>query len=304
MTLRRLEHEERMKMKKLTAIVLGALLATPVVAEEVDKTLDAASDGHVHVSNISGSVAISGWSRSEVEVTGVLGRKVEELIFERDGDKITIKVKVPNKSRGGIESDLRIQVPQDSSIDVGTVSADIDVEDVRGEQSLSTVSGDITTEGGESDVRASAVSGDIEVNGQSKDAETSANTVSGDVTLFRVAGKVAAESVSGDVIIDEGSFERVNLSTVNGEILFRAELRNGGRLEAETVNGSVDLDLADDVMGRFEVDTFNGDIDNCFGGKPERTSKYTPGWEWSFEDSKGDTRVSVSTLNGDVTICR
>lgn len=291
-------------MKKLTAIILSVLLTTPVVAEDVDETLDAASDGHVHVSNISGSITVGGWSRNQVEVTGELGRNVEKLIFERDGDKITIKVKVPRNGGRGIESDLHIQVPQSSSLDVGTVSADIDVEDVRGEQGLNTVSGDITSEGGESDVSAEAVSGDIEINGERKEAETRANTVSGDVTLFRVAGKVSAESVSGDVIVDEGAFDRVDLSTVNGEILFRAQLRDDGKLTAETVNGSVDLDFADGVTGRFEVDTFNGDIDNCFGDKPERTSKYTPGWEWSFQDGKGDSRVEVSTLNGDVTICR
>ena len=291
-------------MKRLTAIVLSALLAMPVAAEEVDRTLDAASDGHVKVSNISGSISVNGWSRNEVEVTGVLGRNVEELIFERDGDRITIKVKVPRNSGRGIESDLSIQVPENSSIDVGTVSADIEVEDVRGELKLNTVSGDIDTEGGESDISAGSVSGDVEISGQRKDAETRANTVSGDVTLFRVSGTVAGESVSGDVIVDEGAFDRVGLNTVNGEILFHAELRNGGKLKAETVNGSVDLEFTDGVSGRFDVDTFNGDIDNCFGPKPERTSKYTPGWEWSHEDSDGDARVTVSTLNGDVTICR
>ena len=291
-------------MKRLTAIVLSALLAMPVAAEEVDRTLDAASDGHVKVSNISGSISVNGWSRNEVEVTGVLGRNVEELIFERDGDRITIKVKVPRNSGRGIESDLSIQVPENSSIDVGTVSADIEVEDVRGELKLNTVSGDIETEGGESDISAGSVSGDVEISGQRKDAETRANTVSGDVTLFRVSGTVAGESVSGDVIVDEGAFDRVGLNTVNGEILFHAELRNGGKLKAETVNGSVDLEFTDGVSGRFDVDTFNGDIDNCFGPKPERTSKYTPGWEWSHEDSDGDARVTVSTLNGDVTICR
>ena len=267
-------------------------------------TLDAASDGQVNVSNISGSVTVNGWSRNEVEVTGELGRNVEELIFVRDGDKITIKVKVPRNSGRGIESDLEIQVPQGSSIDVGTVSADIEVFDVRGELKLNTVSGDINTEGGQSDISAGAVSGDIEISGERKEAETRANTVSGDVTLFRVSGTVAAESVSGDVIVNEGSFDRVGLNTVNGEILFEGQLRNDGKLTAETVNGSVDLEFAEGVSGRFEVDTFNGDIDNCFGPKPERTSKYTPGWEWSHQDSKGDARVTVSTLNGDVTICR
>lgn len=291
-------------MKRLTAFVLSTLLAMPVVAEEVNKTLDAASDGDVYVSNISGSITVNGWSRNEVEVTGELGRNVEELIFERSGNKVTIKVKVPRNSGRGIESDLNIQVPEGSSIDVGTVSADIEVEDVHGEQKLNTVSGDIETEGGRSDISAGAVSGDIEVDGERQEAETRANTVSGDVTLFRVAGTVSAESVSGDVIVDEGSFDRVGLNTVNGEVLFQAELRDGGKLKAETVNGDVDLEFAGDVSGRFEVDTFNGDIDNCFGGKPERTSKYTPGWEWSHEDTKGNARVDVSTLNGDVTICR
>lgn len=292
-------------MKKLNAILLlGTALAMPAMAEEVDRKLDAAADGHVDISNISGSIAVSGWSRSEVEVTGELGRNVEELIFKRSGDKITIKVKVPKKSSRGIASDLYIQVPEQSSIDVGTVSADIEVEDVFGELKLNTVSGDIDAEAVAADVTAAAVSGDVEVNGGRKEAETRANSVSGDVTLFRVAGTIAAESVSGDIIIDEGSFERVNMNTVNGEILFQSELRDGGKLKAETVNGSVDVDFVGTIEGRFQIDTFNGDIDNCFGPKAQRTSKYTPGWELDFVEGDGDARITISTLNGDVTMCR
>jgi DUF4097 and DUF4098 domain-containing protein YvlB len=290
-------------MKKWTAILLGTLFAMPVVAEDVDETLDAAADGHVDVSNIAGEVTISGWSRDQVEVTGELGRNVEELIFERDGDKITIKVKVPRKGGRGIDSDLHIQVPQGSSVDVGTVSADIDVTEVRGEQSLNTVSGDVNTEADSSDVSAESVSGDVEVSGQGKDIEIQAASVSGDVTLFRVGGDVAAGSVSGDVTVDEGSFERAGLETVNGEIIFHAELRKGGKLKAETVNGDVDIEFEDKVSGRYDIDTFNGNIRNCFGPKAERTSKYTPGWELNFQEGGGSARVTVSTLNGDISIC-
>ena len=291
-------------MKKLTVSVLGLLLAAPIMAEEVDRTLDAASDGRVHISNIAGSVTVNGWSRDQVEVTGELGRNVEELIFERDGDKITIKVKVPKKSGRGIESDLYVQLPQGSSIDVSTVSADIDVKQVMGEQSLGTVSGDIDTESAKSDISAEAVSGDIEINGQDSATNARANTVSGDVVLTGVAGVADTESVSGDVTVVDGSFERIDVNTVNGDILFRSALQAGGKLTAETVNGSVDLEFSGDVSGRFDIDTFNGDIDNCFGPKPERTSKYTPGLELSFQDGDGDARVNISTLNGDVSICR
>lgn len=290
-------------MKKLTVILLGTLFAMPALAVEVDETRDAAADGHVHVSNIAGEVTINGWSRNQVEVTGELGRNVEKLIFERDGDKITIKVKVPKKGGRGIDSDLHIQVPQDSSIDVGTVSADIDVREVRGEQRLETVSGDVSTEAADKDVSAESVSGDVEVSGQGKNTETRARTVSGDVTVFRGGGVVVAESVSGEAIVDEGTYKRATLGTVNGEIIFHAGLGDGGKLNAETVNGSVDIEFTDRVSGRYDIDTFNGDIRNCYGPKAVRTSKYTPGRELSFQEGDGNARVTVSTVNGDISIC-
>ena len=290
--------------KTIIAMSLALLLTATAFAEEVDRTIDASSDGHIDVSNISGSVTVHGWTRNSVEVTGTLGRNVEELILERDGDKVLIKVKVPRRGGRGIESDLRISVPQNSSLDVGAVSADIDVSDINGEQSLHTVSGDVTTEYTGGDMTAETVSGDVEVSGNNADGEVDASTVSGDVTLFRVSGKVEAESVSGDVVVDEGSFERAELGTVNGEIVFQGELRDGGKLSVETVNGSVDIDFVGDVSARFSVDTFNGGINNCFGPKAERTSKYAPGWELEFSEGDGSGRVEVSTMNGRVSICK
>jgi DUF4097 and DUF4098 domain-containing protein YvlB len=290
--------------KTIITISLACLLTATAFAEEIDRTIDASSDGHVDVSNISGSVTVHGWTRDSVEVTGTLGRNVEELILERDGDKVVIKVKVPKRGGRGIESDLRISVPQNSSLDVGAVSADIDVTDITGEQSLHTVSGDVTTEYTGGDMTAESVSGDVEISGNNADGEVSASTVSGDVTLFRVSGKVEAESVSGDVVVDEGSFERAELGTVNGEIIFQGELRDDGKLSVETVNGSVEIDFVGDVSARFSIDTFNGGINNCFGPKAERTSKYAPGWELEFSEGDGSGRVDVSTMNGRVSICK
>ena len=291
-------------MKRITLFFLTCLLASPVMAEEVDKRLDAAADGHVNISNISGEITVKGWSRNQVEVTGSLGRNVEKLVFERDGDEITIKVKVPRRSSRGIESDLHIKVPQNSSIDVGTVSADIDVRDVTGDQGLHTVSGDVATESTGADMEAESVSGDVEIVGDNADGEIEASTVSGDVTLFHVAGEISAESVSGDIIVNEGSFTRVEAGTVSGVIIFRAGLRDGGKLGMETINGDIDVEFSGDVSAKFEVDTFNGQIRNCFGPKAVKTSKYLHSVELVFTEGSGDGRVEISTMNGDVSICK
>ena len=291
-------------MYKLLTIFFGLLMATSVAAEPVDETIDAAADGHVDITNTAGSIEVYGWSNARVEVTGELGERVEELILERDGDRVTVKVKVPRSGGSKIASDIVVRVPQGSSIDVSGVSADIDIEDVLGEQSLHTVSGDIDTEILDADLEVASVSGDIEVDGDRKDTDTQANTVSGDITLYGLGGEVSAEVVSGDVTIDEGSFDRIAIESVNGDLVFVAGLRKGGRLAAESVNGDVEIKFAGDVSAEFEIDSFNGSIENCFGPEAKRTSKYAPGWELSFTEGDGDGSVTVSTLNGDIHICK
>jgi DUF4097 and DUF4098 domain-containing protein YvlB len=290
-------------MNRLTLILLGCLLAWPAIAEDVDRRLDAAPDGYVHVSNTSGSVSIRGWSRDEVEVSGTLGRNVEELVFERNGNKVTIKVKLPKGSSRSSDADLRISVPEMSSIDIGTISADIDVADVKGFQSLHTVSGDITSESAGGDVTAEAVSGDIDIVGGGQDSQFQANSVSGDVSFFHASGTLEVETVTGDLVVDEGSFDRADLNSVNGEILFLSELRKGGRLTIETVNGEVGVEFSNEVSARFDIESFNGDIDNCFGPEAVRTSRYSPGTELSFQQGSGDGRVTISTMNGDISVC-
>ncbi len=291
-------------MNRIALGLTGSLLVAPAMAVEINETLDAAADGHVEISNIAGEVEVVGWSRSAVEVTGELGKNVEELIFDRDGDRITIKVKVPRKNSRNISSDLYVRVPEKSSVNVGTVSADIDVEDVMGKLRLHTVSGDVEADGFESDVSCESVSGDIDVSGSGKEGEVRAASVSGDLTVFRAAGEIKLETVSGDVVIDEGSFDRVSLEAVNGDLVFNSALRGGGRLSAEAVNGDIDIDFVGDVSATFEIDTFNGRIDNCFGPQPKRTSKYAPGFELMFTEGDGSGRVVMSTLNGDMRICK
>ena len=290
-------------MKKLPLIALLAALAWPAHATDVNQTLDAAANGNVHISNIAGSVSVNGWSRNSVEVTGTLGRNVEKLIFERDGDDILIKVKVPRKGGRGIDSDLSIHVPQGSSIDVGTVSADIEVSDVKGEQSLHTVSGDVDTEYNGAEISAESVSGDVEIQGDKSDGEVRANSVSGDVTVFRASGEIYAGSVSGDLVVDEGDYSDAELNTVNGEILFTAKLSEKGRMSIESVNGDVDIVFDGKLHADVDIETLNGDIDNCFGPDARRVSKWGPGMELSFKAGDGSGRLDITTVNGDIEIC-
>ncbi len=294
-----------MDMKRTTILAFTGLLAAGASSAdtEIDRILDAAADGDVEVSNVAGLIEIRGWKRDAVEVKGTLGDDVEELIFERDGNNVLIKVKVPNNHGRDIASELYIHLPEGSDLEVSGVSADINIDGVLGEQALQTVSGDVETRAVADDVEIASVSGDVTVTGSKADGETEVGTVSGDVILTDLAGDVEAASVSGDVQLSGGGFDNAEIETVNGDLGFVGELRDGGDLAIETVNGTVDVEFIGEVSASFDIETFNGSIRNCFGPKPERTSRFTPGLELSFTQGDGEGRVAIETLNGSVRIC-
>ncbi len=290
-----------------TFAVLGlSLLAAVAAADEEHRTVDASPDGIVTISNVAGSISVQGWAREQVDVTADLGRNVEELIVERDGNEVLVKVKLPRgnhrHSSGG--SDLVVRVPERSSIKANGVSADITVNDVYGALRLQTVSGDVEADAFAADVDVETVSGDVEIAGDGKDMRARLSSVSGDIDASGLAGEIEAGSVSGDLTLVRGSFSRATLNTTNGDMILQAELRDDGRLDVETINGEVDIDFAGQVSARFDIETFNGRIDNCFGPQPERTSQYAPGRELIFNEGSGSGRVTIRTLNGDLRLCR
>lgn len=295
---------ERRMMRVITLTFLGAFGATCVAAEEINQSLDAASDGTVSITNVAGMVDVEGWSRNQVEITGELGDDVDELIFERDGDEIEIKVKTKRRHSRDIDSELFIKVPGASSLEIHTVSADIEISDVTGEQSIESVSGDITTEAHNSDISINSVSGDLGISGDKKSMRSRLSSVSGDVDTENLSGEIDVESVSGDLVVVNGVFDRAALGTVNGDIVFHAQLLDDGRLDVETVNGGVDIEFAGDISARFDIETFNGDIRNCFGPEAVRVSKYAPGYELKFTEGDGSGRVTIETLNGDLRLCK
>ncbi len=295
---------ESKDMNRFCIFLTAMFLTSGTQAEEVQRTLDAAASGTVDVSNISGSVEIMGWSRNEVSVEADLGSDVEELVFERDRDQILIEVRVPRRNSRFIESDLVIRVPEKSAVKVGTVSADIVIQDVLGSQTLNSVSGDVESEIFTADTEIETVSGDVNVQGDGKDTNVRVNTVSGDIEAEQLGGDIIAGTVSGDIYVVNGSFDRARMNTTNGDMVFHASLEKDGRFDAETINGELDIVFQKKVSAKFEVETFNGNIRNCFGPEPERTSEYTPGLELYFSEGDGDGRVTIKTLNGDVELCK
>jgi len=292
-------------LSPLAAVAALCTVASPAWAgTPINQRAAADPGGAVEISNVAGTVRVTGWDRNEVEVTGELGEGTERLDFAVI-DKVTrVKVILPNRSNNVEDTDLVVRIPMASRLAVTTVSADIEVQDVTGAQRLQTVSADIRTEAAAEDVECKSVSGDVAVHGSGKKALVTITTVSGDAMALKVAGEVNANTVSGNLTLGLGETTRSRLRSTSGDLTMASVLAADGRLDIESISGDVRLELHGPVNAEFDVTSFNGEIRNCFGPKAVSTSEYAPGKELQFREGQGTGRVRVKTLNGDISVCK
>jgi Putative adhesin len=272
-------------------------------ATPVDEHRAANPQGAVEIDNVAGSIDVQGWDKSEVAVTGTIGKDVERVEVTGEGNRTSVRVILPQGHHWGMrdgEAHLVIHVPTNSSIAASLVSSDLKVSAVRGGLELRTVSGNISGEGG-GDVHANAVSGDIHLTANyAKVIEVKA--ISGNIVLTGGNADIEATTVSGDAHLTLGTVSRARLKTVSGEISATLTATADAQIEGESVSGDVRLDFASAPAADFDIQTISGDIDNCFGPKPAE-SRHGAGTRLSFKTGDSSARVRVSSHSGDVRLC-
>ena len=262
----------------LTFAALWALILIPALAvqaqEAIDQTRPASPDGNVTISNIAGSITVTGWDKGEVSVKGTLGRGTERLEFEGEGSSTTIRVVLPKHAHNVEGSTLEIKVPKGSRVSVNAVSADVDVTGVTGSLDLQSVSGDIVSSGTSGEARA--------------------QTVSGDVKLKADGNRIKAKTVSGSIHVEGKSPESLEMGSVSGGIRYEGGLAPTGSFEASTVSGEIELALPASTAAEFRISTFSGSVDNALPATDGKSTKKTTGGEHLFVYGS-----VVDNVNGD-----
>jgi len=254
-------------------LVSGNLIAD--VTEEETFTFKLDDGGRFGISNVNGSITVTGGSGDSVEVLAI--KKADnqkeldeiEIVISETSSEITIETELGESdgwwshgSTGG-QVTYEITVPSGITLDsVETVNGNVDISGVTGK------------------VVAESVNGDLDISG--------------------VTGKVVAESVNGDLDISNLAGD-VRLSTVNGGIEAGFDKLDGDQsVKAETVNGRVTLVLPDDADCEISADTLNGGINaKDFGLDAD---KGFVGSDLNGKIGSGSARVNIDTVNGGIKI--
>jgi len=322
-----------MRMKIVAPAVAVLLLAAGSAGaqQRVDQRKATGATGVVEIHNVAGSVRVVGWNRNEVHVTGELGRGTDRLDLADEGGRLVVRVVLPRRGRDSRGSDIEVRVPARKTVNVHTVSADIDVREVAGTVEARAVSGQVAVRGrprevivqsrsggvvfdGQTEhVNAQSVSGDVRVGGTVREM-VEASAVSGNVAVTAAANGVRANSVSGNVEVGSAS-GRAEVGTVSGDlrltgrrlhgafqtvsgnIFVSGDLARDGTTTFNTHSGDVELRVSSGTSAAVDVTTFSGDIVNdVSGAKVTRSTRR----EQRFTVGRGEARVSLRTFSGDV----
>ncbi len=319
----KISQAKRMAFGAGLALAVGlALVAGPAWAarerheEKFEKTEALARDGKVFLSNISGDNVIKTWKENRVRILALkvsqasTAAKAKENAAEvaievtREGDTLRIETKYPKRRTpwGGQDSinvsvDYEVWVPEGASVEVRSVSGDVDVAAIGGKARIHCVSGDVDLLGA-AGADVDLVSGDLTVKNITGDAYVKA--VSGDIRMSGIKGSVGAESVSGDIeMTGVSDAAAVTGKSVSGNIRYEGVILPGGRYELKIHSGTIEMLIPASSSFELEADTFNGAIDSEF--EIQVIGKISPR-EVRGTVGKGGAAVRLKSFSGDIEL--
>ena len=306
----------------MAALTSASLLFIPLsmAGDKVDESLDSKGVNAINIENLSGEVVIIGWDKSSVTVKGELDDKAEELIFEKEGNTINIKVELPNRgSWNSNGSELTIHMPSNIRVNFESISSDVELENLANGVTVKTVSGDVKATNLSEHIELSSVSGNIKA--LALQGKISLATVSGDIDdkdssgrlqLQAVSGEINSESnaneafvnnVSGNTELTFANVNELRVSAVSGDTEVSLFLQKNGVVKASSVSGSVALDFQNDVAADFRLKAnAGGELTNKLTKQKANRAKYGPSSKLYFQTGNANGSVRVSTVSGDVLV--
>ena len=289
----------------------------PEQTERFSRRIKIGKDGSVSISNVSGTIVVTGGGGDEVVLDAVKRTRgdrseLNSIAIDVDDRGGRVDVRVRHFGRTDQASvDFTVTVPASAAVDLKSVSGDVKISNVDGPARVESVSGNVTASAVPKVEVAKSVSGDVTLTGASANGDLTASSVSGNVNAKGVkARSLDLGTVSGDVSVTDASCERLNARSVSGNLEFSGALARGGRYDVNSHSGTVRLTLAGDTGFELNATSFSGSIRSelplTIGGDDRRDGRRRGLNEHSIHGTFGDgsAMLTVRTFSGDVVIAK
>lgn len=297
-----------MKIARYVPVLLALCVGQALADTPINISHDANSNVRLSISNIKGAVTVSAWDRNQVQITGRLGEGAKPLEFEGNANQLEVRVQPAGKTGSWFNwntdanmgsSTLEVRVPKGASLNIDVVSATMGIDGIDGGKiDVNSISGKIRIDAKSPKVSAQSVSGSIELAGFAQ--RVNLQTVSGDILAPSIGNQAELQTVSGRIHANGGPWDRLNLSTVSGDVQLSGGMARNGTFNVDSMSGDVQIQVPSNLSSTIKANTFSGDLRTDFG--TVKKADHGPGSELETTAGGGDATMKIETFSGDLRI--
>ena len=276
----------------ISAVILAALLAAPIQADDLDERIPAPPGGRLEfdlergegLRPDPGTVEVTTHDADEVRIlvdrSGWAASSVRFRV-DRNGDTIRVYGRPSGAFSwlfGGPQVNVRVWVPREFSVDVRCSTGPIRIDGVTGAVRARTRDAGVEVTAVEGPVRLRVANGAIRVSEatgaldlKTSDGDIELAWITGDVEARTSSGAIEASHVTGDLTLrsDRGSIEvreidgRLDAKTERGGIFASFSTAPAGALE--TRRGEVEVAIPRDAATSLDALTRRGEVEIAEG---------------------------------------
>jgi DUF4097 and DUF4098 domain-containing protein YvlB len=288
----------------LSAALLSTLLAHAPAdarqsrAPQTDQTVAAARGTRLVIDNTAGEVVLHAWDKDAVRVQARHNPRTN--INVRAGTGIIAIDAISGKGPAG-SVDYDLSVPAWMPIKIEGQYAYVNVEGVQGEISVETVRGDIVMKNIGAAI-AKTIEGAIQIDGAH--GRLTLSSVNDDIKVTGAAGEVVAETTNGEVSLTSMTSNNVEVTSINGDIVYEGTLASSGHYSFSNHSGDVELTVPDNSNATFTVRTYNGQFTTSLPMKGPDSSQVRRGRPVAYTLGNGSADVELESFGGDIKLRR
>jgi len=262
----------------LPVLAVAAGLTSFALAPGADTTLAIPQGFDLNVANYAGEVFIEGWDRNALRIRTDHSDEDKVLVFPGRG---TVVVKAYSRKEDDRSADIRLIVPLWMNVTISGIHTDVIVSGTQGQVKVDTVHGDVIVRGGRRLI-------DL-------------NTVNDDICVSDAEGTVRAETVNGDAYVWRTESDSVDVSTVNGDVVYEGSMVERGVYRFTSHNGDIAVAMPSAASAAVAVSTFSGDFESTF---PVTLTGTHDSKRFQFCVGSCAARVELSSFQGTIQIYR
>ncbi len=273
------------------AVLFGSALllvyASPAFAHHLEKQFAVQAHPLITLHNPSGTVVISSWDKPTVMVVADHNSEKIEVDAEQVGNRVDIVTHLlaEDISPDELRANYVVTVPEDSELQVHSDSGSIGISKILGDMNVETVAAGIDAED---------IGGYLVV-----------QTVGGAFQCMRCTGRIEVHSISGDLRLVDDHSSSIFAQTSTGNILLDGDFLSNGVYRLKNYSGPINVRFS--AADSFDVNATSlyGKVDNQANlVPPSHPNHRPPRFAKSLFGSlnQGRAKLELSSFNGTINI--